>query len=175
MSNATYTQGNQGDFWLLMVKSQIANFTLSPSFGHNLCVKCSNGSSEPILDIYVPRAFQWYKEFFNLIGFDPYNRSLKVWESIGTPTPKVGVHLGVWGFIPSHSPTLPGAWDVTFGLPSWPAPLQAFTLVASPRLWLRHIRLMFVDKVYSRSLFNNEWRHLLCMSSFKPTRMCIWL
>jgi hypothetical protein len=38
------------------------------------------------------------------MGFDPYNRSLKIQESIETPTPKVGVHLGVWRFI-SH--TLP--------------------------------------------------------------------
>jgi hypothetical protein len=37
---------------------------------------------------------------------DPWNHLLKIWESIKTPTPKVGVHLGVWGFIPSHSPTL---------------------------------------------------------------------
>ncbi len=69
MSHATYTQGNQGDFRLLVVKSQIANFTISLFFCHNLCVKCSNGSYEPILDIYVPRAFQWYKELFNPIGW----------------------------------------------------------------------------------------------------------
>ncbi len=41
-------------------------------------------------------------------------------------------------FIPSHSPTLPWAWDVTPKLPSWPALLQALTLVASPRLGLWH-------------------------------------
>jgi hypothetical protein len=29
------------------------------------------------------------------MGFDPCNRSLKIWESIKTPTPKVGAHLGV--------------------------------------------------------------------------------
>jgi len=73
------------------------------------------------------------------MGFDPYNRSLKVWESIGTLTPKVGAHLGVWGFIPWHFFTLPGTWDVTLELPSWPAPLQTLALVASPRLGLRHI------------------------------------
>jgi hypothetical protein len=28
-----------------------------PSFGHNLCFKHSNGTCEPILDIYVSRAF----------------------------------------------------------------------------------------------------------------------
>jgi hypothetical protein len=37
------------------------------------------------------------------MGFDPYNHTLKTWESIKTPTPKVGVHLGVWKFIALHS------------------------------------------------------------------------
>jgi hypothetical protein len=37
------------------------------------------------------------------MDFDPDNRLLKIWESIETPTPKVGAHLGVWGF---HSFTL---------------------------------------------------------------------
>ncbi len=38
------------------------------------------------------------------MGFDPCNLSLKIQKSIGTPTPKVGVHLGVWRF---NSHTLP--------------------------------------------------------------------
>ncbi len=114
------------------------NLTPDHSFSHNLCVKCPYGSCEPILDIYVLRAFQWYNKRFNSMGFDPHNRSLKIWESIGTPTPKVGIHLGVWGFIPSHSPTLPKVWNVTPMLPSWPAPLQTLALVASLRLGLRH-------------------------------------
>jgi hypothetical protein len=42
------------------------------------------------------------------MGFDPYNRFLKIQESIKTPTPKVGAHLKVWGFIFSHFPTLLG-------------------------------------------------------------------
>jgi hypothetical protein len=79
------------------------------SFGHNLCVKYPNGLSEPISDIYVSKAFQWYKEIFNPMNFYPCNFLLKIWESLRTPTPKVGAHLRVWGFIPSHSPTLPGA------------------------------------------------------------------
>jgi hypothetical protein len=41
------------------------------------------------------------------MSFDPYNRSLKIREFIKTPTPEVGTHLGVWKFIPSHSPTFP--------------------------------------------------------------------
>jgi hypothetical protein len=139
MLQATYTQGNQGDSQLLMVGNQTINLTFGPSFGHNLCFKCLNGSCEPILDIYILKDFQWYKELFNLMGFDPWNCSLKVRDSIWTPTPKVGTHLGVWGFIPSHSPTLPRAWNVTPELPSWPAPLQALALVASPRLGLRHM------------------------------------
>jgi hypothetical protein len=29
------------------------------------------------------------------MGFDPYNYFLNIQKSIGTPTPKVGAHLGV--------------------------------------------------------------------------------
>jgi hypothetical protein len=137
MLQTTCTQGNQGNSQLLVVRSQIANLTPGPSFDHNLCFRCLNGSYEPILDIYIPRNFQWYKGCLNPMSFGPCNRSLKIQESIWIPTPKVGAHLGVWGFIPSHSPTLPGAWDVTPTFPSWPAALQALALVVSPRLGLR--------------------------------------
>jgi hypothetical protein len=34
------------------------------------------------------------------MNFDPYDRLLKIWESIGTPTPKVRIHLGVWASFP---------------------------------------------------------------------------
>jgi hypothetical protein len=34
-------------------------------------------------------------EFFNAMGFDPCNRSVKIGEFIETPTPKVGAHLEV--------------------------------------------------------------------------------
>ncbi len=99
-----------------MVGNQIGNFTPSPSFGHNLCFTYPNGwfgSCDPILNIYVLRAFQWYKELFNRMSLSPWSRSLKIWKSIRIPSPKVGVHLGVWRFIHSHFPTFPGAWDVT--------------------------------------------------------------
>jgi len=139
MLHTTYMQGNRGDSWVLMVKSQIANLISGPFFDHNLCVKCPNESCEPILNIYVPRAFQWYKELFNRMGFNPCNCSMKIRESTETPTPKVGTHLGVWGFIPSHSLTLPGTWSVSPRLPSWPTPSQTLALVASLRLRLRQL------------------------------------
>ncbi len=139
MLHATYTQGNRVDSWILMVRSQTANLTPNISFDHNLCFKCPNGLYKPIWDIYVPKDFQWYKERLNLMSFGPCNYSLKIQESTKTPTPKVGVPLGVWGFIPSHSFALPGAWNVTPRLPSWPALLQALALVVSPRLGLRQI------------------------------------
>jgi hypothetical protein len=129
-----------------MVGNQIGNLTPGSSFGHNLCFKYPNGSCKPILDIYVPRALQWYKEIFNPMGFDAFNFSLKIWESIRTPTPKVGGHLGVWRFIPSHSPTLPGAWNVTPRLHFWPAPSQALALVESPKVGLIHNNWHFLDK-----------------------------
>jgi len=51
MLHATYTQENQGDFRLLMLKSQTVNLIPDPFFGYNLCFKNPNKSWEPILDI----------------------------------------------------------------------------------------------------------------------------
>jgi hypothetical protein len=68
------------------------------------------------------------------MNFDPYNCLLKVQKFSRTSTPKVGAHLGVCGFIPLHSPTFLGAWNVIPMLHSWLAPLQALALVMNPRL-----------------------------------------
>jgi hypothetical protein len=68
MSHDTCTQGNRVDSRLLMVRNQIANLTLGLSFGHNLCFRCPNGWCEPILDIYVSIAFQWYKKLLESLG-----------------------------------------------------------------------------------------------------------
>jgi hypothetical protein len=88
MLHATYKQVNQGDSWLWMVGSQITNLTPDPSFDHNLCYKYSNETCKNILDLYVPRAFQWYKELFNMMNFDLCNSFLNyfwgpTWECVG--------------------------------------------------------------------------------------------
>jgi hypothetical protein len=46
------------------------------------------------------KSFPWHKEIFNLMNFDSCNRPLKIQESIGTLTPTMGAHLGVWGSFP---------------------------------------------------------------------------
>jgi hypothetical protein len=97
--HATCTHGSQVDSQLFVVGSQIASLTPGLSFCHNLCYRCPNGSCESILNIYTWINFQWYKTLFNARCFDPCNHTLKVQESIETPTPKMGVHLGVWVFI----------------------------------------------------------------------------
>jgi len=38
------------------------------------------------------------------MGLDPCNFFEKIWKSIKTPTPEVGIHLGVCGFIPHILP-----------------------------------------------------------------------
>jgi hypothetical protein len=43
------------------------------------------------------------------MSFDVCDHSIKIQDSIVTPTPKGGADLGVCGFIPSHPPTLPKA------------------------------------------------------------------
>jgi hypothetical protein len=141
MLHVVYSQVNRVDSRLFLVKSQIGSLTLTlgPSFGHNLCFKCQNEQCEPILDIYVLRAFQWYKERHKPLSFEPSNRSLKFQESTGTPSSKVRVALRVWGFTPSHFPTLRRVCDVTLGLPIGPHLCNPFALVVSPKLGLRHI------------------------------------
>jgi hypothetical protein len=64
-------QLNWGDSRLLLVENQIGSLIFGISFGHNLCFKYPNGSCEPILDIYISRDFQLYKELFNLMSLDP--------------------------------------------------------------------------------------------------------
>ncbi len=110
MWHTSYTHVTHGDFWLLMVGSQIDTLTPDPSFSYNLCYNYSNGSCKPILNIQVLKYFQCYREIFNQINFDPSNCSLKIQKSIATLTPKVGVHLGMCGLIPSHFPALSGVW-----------------------------------------------------------------
>jgi hypothetical protein len=141
MSQVVCSQVFRVDYRLLVVGSQNwqtpGSLTPEPSFGHNLRFRRSNEQCEPILDIYASRPFHWYKERHKPLRFDPSNRSLKFWESTGTPSPKAGVALGVWGFTPSRFPTLPGVPDVTPELPFGPNPCNPFALVASPKLGLR--------------------------------------
>ncbi len=125
-----------------MVGSQTNSLTLDLFLGHNLCFKYPNGSYEPILDIFVPRAFQWYKKLFKPMNFDLYNHPIKIRKYIETLIPKMGVHLGMWGFIPSHSLTLPRAQNVTLGIHLWPTPLQALALVTNLRLGLLRLGLL---------------------------------
>jgi len=54
-----------------MARSQIDTLIPNFCFGQNLCYKYSNGSYEPILDIFVSRAFQRYNEILNPMSFDP--------------------------------------------------------------------------------------------------------
>jgi hypothetical protein len=75
--------------------------------------------------MYVSKNFQRYNEMFNPMNFDPSNHSLKIQNSIKIPTPKVGVNLGVCGFIPSHFFTF---WEskcdsqVAFSIHTFPCP-----------------------------------------------------
>jgi hypothetical protein len=151
MSHATCTQGNQVDSWFLVIESWIVNLTPGPSFGQSLCFKCPNGSYKPTLDIYVPRDFQWYKKFPNPMAFDPYNHSMKIWESIRSPTFQNGSSLGSGS---AHFLTLssqpPGSMKCDSQLHFWFAPLQALTLVTIPRLKLwQVVRLnhYFIDNL----------------------------
>jgi hypothetical protein len=84
--HSTCAHRDRDDSRLLVVGSQTASLTLGPSFDHNLCCRCPNGSCEVIFDIYTSRPFQRYKEHFKARCFDLCNRALKLWESRTTPS-----------------------------------------------------------------------------------------
>jgi hypothetical protein len=98
MWHAIYTQVNQGNSRLLVARNQIALWLLTLLLA--ITYVYSNGSCKPILNICVPRDFQWYKELFNPMSFDLCNRLLKIQKSIKTTFSKVKVHLGVSGSFP---------------------------------------------------------------------------
>jgi hypothetical protein len=58
MSHSQTGHRKEVDSRLFVVGSQTGSSTSGPSFGHNLCFRCSNEPNELILDIYAPRAFQ---------------------------------------------------------------------------------------------------------------------
>jgi len=91
-----------------VVESQTANLIPSLFFGHILCFKCPNVSWNLILDIFVSIDFQWYKKLFNPLCFNPYNRSLKIWESTETPNSQSGGSFRSVRVHSSHFPSLPG-------------------------------------------------------------------
>jgi len=142
MSHALCNQVNWVDSQLLLVGSQTGSLTPDLSFGHNLCFKCPNEQCKPILNIYILRAFQWYKERHNHWILTP---EIALWN-FGSP-PRL--HLPKWELpwecegslphTPSHFLTLPGVCDVTPRLLLRPQLCNLFALVASPKLGLRHL------------------------------------
>jgi hypothetical protein len=126
IQHATCTHVMQGDSQLLMVGNQIDTLIINLSFNHNLCYKYSNGSCELILNIYILRAFHWYKEVFNPMSFDPSNHCLNIQNSIRTHSLTLSRIV--------KSVNIPKNVNMTPGLHSWPAPFHAFALVASPKL-----------------------------------------
>jgi hypothetical protein len=88
------------------------------------------------------------------MSFGPCNQPLKIRKSIGIPIPKVGVHLGVQGFIPSHTLALSGAWMWLLGS------LLAHTFV-SP--YFDHEPKAKVVTDYAMASFNVCLGVLICM------------
>jgi hypothetical protein len=98
----------------------------------------------------------------------------------GTSTPTMGVHLGMWRFIPSHSFAFPGARDVTHGLPSWLATLQALALVVSPRLqlwqkqWIRLILFNWRLNNIAQKFTNTISKSIYSTSKLETTNYTRW-
>ncbi len=130
-------------------------------FAINLCFKCPNGSFQPTLDIYVPWAFQWYKELPNPMGFDPCNHSLKIGESIETPTSKWEL---TWKCECSFSHTLLHSQPLESMKCDSHASLMARTLT-SPLLW-SWAQGYSCDNEPNKAFWNLKWTGLF-LESFK--------
>jgi hypothetical protein len=111
VSHLTCTHQNRVDFQLLVVGSQIGSLTSSPSFNHNLCYKCPNGSCEAIFDIYTLRPFQRYKEHLNTRCFAP---TIKFWVF---DSPR-GLQVPTFGSV-NFILTLASKWGCNTGAPGW--------------------------------------------------------
>jgi hypothetical protein len=75
-----------------------------------------------------------------------------------SPTPNMGVHLGVWGSTPSHSlHSLHSRGHVIWlsGLLLGPQPLNFLALAASQMLGLRHISIYLLSTI--RTLGKSPW------------------
>jgi hypothetical protein len=84
MLHAACTKENWVESRFLVVGSQIASLTPSPSFAHNLCCRSPNGSCKAIFDIYASRPFL-KKKHFKARCFDTCNRVLSFRKSRRTP------------------------------------------------------------------------------------------
>jgi len=123
MSHVIYMQGNRLNSQLLIVGSQTTNLTPGPSFGHNLCFRCPNGRCEPILNIYIPRSFHWYKELLKPFSLTLAIALWKFGSRPGLQLPKWN-SFGVWRFIPSHLLTLSGVCYVIHNFSLGPQPCK---------------------------------------------------
>jgi len=134
MWHTPYTHIIQGDSQLLMLRIKLTLWVSTFISTITCVVSIQFWSCKPILNIYVLGDFQWYKELFNLMNFNPSNHFLKIWKSFEILTPKVRAHLGMCVFIPSHSPTLLGVWMWLSRCTLDPHLSMPLALVTSPRL-----------------------------------------
>jgi hypothetical protein len=87
VSHSTCTHRGRVDSWLLVVGSQTASLIPDPSFDHNLCCSCPNGSCKAIFDICTSKPFQQYKKHINVRCFDPCNQLWVFGSPVGLQVP----------------------------------------------------------------------------------------
>jgi hypothetical protein len=152
-----------------MVTNQTVNLTPDLSFDHNLCFKCPNGLCKPNLNIYTSISFQWYKECFKTMGFDPCNFTLKIWESIWDSNSYNGSSLGS---VRVHSLTLfanPRACDVTLRSPSWLATFATPCLGRKPK-----VRVAIVGALICGTWFSKKQEILAHPHHLSNTKMIMF-
>ncbi len=118
----------------------------------------------------IRRAFQWYKELFNSLSFDPL-QSLS--ENLGIHRDFNFQNGNSLGSVRVHSLTLsyiPRSMRRDSQASSWPTTLQAIALVASPKLGLRQngIGYKLVFHSYSKCASNTWYTLIFKFEKYKP-------
>ncbi len=67
----------------------------------------------------------------------------------------------------------PGTWDVTPGLPSWPATLQAFSLVVSPTQWHQYFYDLIFVNLLIKDLSVGEILSMLYSTNTNICSICV--
>jgi hypothetical protein len=88
-----------------VIRNQILNLIIDPSFDHNSCISYLNEQCEGTLDIYTLKPFQWDLGGSIWCSFSFSTKALNIQDSRTNATPKVGMHLGIIGFHFLHSPS----------------------------------------------------------------------
>jgi hypothetical protein len=154
-----------------VVGNQIHNLIPIPSFDHNSCISYLNEQWEGTWGIHTSRTFQWYPKVPIWCLFTFLTKAMNIHDSRTSATPKVGVHLGVIGFILC---TLPHLWKCVShpNTISWPCGPSHSTFNRKPNV--KVVTLSLIKKRGQCFHWHLEFSCFLCIKLLSPSLDLSW-